>query len=30
LFFAVLPDAFVGENEFDKVVKKSKFVLNEF
>ncbi len=30
LFFAVLPDAFVGENEFDKVVKKSTFVLNEF
>lgn len=27
LFFAVLPDAFVDENEFDKVVKKSTFVL---
>jgi len=30
LFFAVLPDAFVGENEFENVVKKSTFVLNEF
>lgn len=30
LFFAVLPDAFVDGDQFDKVVKKSSFVLNEF
>ena len=30
LFFAVLPDTFVDGDQFDKVVKKSSFVLNEF
>lgn len=30
LFFAVLPEAFADENEFDKVVNKSKFAVNEF
>ena len=30
LFFAVLPEPFADENEFDKVVNKSKFVINEY
>jgi len=30
LFFAILPEPFADENEFDNVVNKSKFVVNEF